>query len=156
MTTSLLDTAAPVRACVVALSGQHVALDVGAVREVAVFEDWTSVPLAPQHVIGVANLRGAVMPIVDANPFLGLPPRPAERRVRTAVLGAHGLEAAIVIDGVVALEAFAEVLALEDASGSGRAPHARGWLRRDDELVPLLDVPSLLQALRPSAARPRD
>ena len=48
MTTSLLDPAA-VRACVFALAGQPFAIDVTQVREVAIFEEWTTVPLAPPH-----------------------------------------------------------------------------------------------------------
>jgi purine-binding chemotaxis protein CheW len=153
-TTSFLDTSAPVRACIVRLGGRHFGLDVASVREVVVFEDWTIVPLAPPHVIGVANLRGAVMPIVDAQPELGLPPRRVERRLRTAVLGAEGLEAAIVIDDVVTLEAFSEVTPLDDAPAAAHTRHAHGWLRRDAGAVPLLDAAPLLHALRTAATRP--
>lgn len=152
MTTSFLDTAAPVRACVVSLGGPLVALDLADVREVAVFEDWTAMPLAPPHVVGVANLRGSVVPIVDAHAALGLPPRRPERRVRACVLAAAGLEAAMVIDVVVALEAFSEMEPL-DRSHAPAFHHALGWVRRETGPVPLLDVPSLLQALRPAGAR---
>lgn len=145
MTTSLLDTTASLRACVIALGGELVALDVVAVREVAVFEDWTTVPLAPAHVLGVANLRGGVMPIVDVHGVLGLPPRQPERRLRTVVVAAGGLEAAIVIDGVVSLEAFAEV----EPAGPDARPGLNGFLRRDNTAVPLLDAARLLAELRP-------
>lgn len=149
MTTSLLDATASVRACVVALGGDLVALDVAVVREVVVFEDWTTVPLAPAHVIGVANLRGAVMPIVDAHGVLGLPPRQLERKLRTLVVAADGLEAAIVIDGVVSLEAFTEV-APATGRGTLEARHGlKGFLNHDNTAVPLLDAARLLAELRP-------
>jgi len=56
------------------VAGQPFAIDVTQVREVAIFEGWTTVPLAPPHLVGVANLRGDVVPI---------------RRWPRAVLGWH-------------------------------------------------------------------
>lgn len=150
MSTSLLDTRASVRACVVAVGGELFVLDVAAVREVVVFDDWTRVPLAPAHVIGVANVRGAVMPIVDARGALGLPVRRAERRLRTIVMAVDGLEAAIVIDGVVALEAFGEIEAAGGALAAAQGAFALGAVRRDDRSVPLLDAGGLLRALVPA------
>jgi len=151
MTTSLLDATASVRACVVVLGGTLFALEVTALREVVVFEDWTPVPLAPAHVIGVANLRGAVMPIVDAHGALGLPARHPERRLRTLVVAADGLEAAVVIDGVVALEAFGEI-AEADGATPARRGLARGVVARDGRMVELLDAGRLLRALAPAGA----
>ena len=51
-------------------------------------------PLAPPYLLGVANLRGAVMPIVDIRPFLGVGPArdtrepDARRRARRDAGGA--------------------------------------------------------------------
>jgi purine-binding chemotaxis protein CheW len=149
MTTTLLDTTAAVRTCVFALAGDAFALDVRCLREVAIFEDWTTLPLAPAHVLGVANLRGDVIPIVDARPLLGLPAqRGGERRVRTLVVAAAGLEAALVMDGVTSLEAFSEVT---EEAGPRYAPWALGLLSGQDRLIPLLDASRLLSALRPGA-----
>ena len=150
MSTSLLDTSASVRACVVALGGDQFAFEVSSVREVVVFEDWTPVPLAPAHVIGVANLRGAVMPIVDAQGALGLPARRPERRLRTLVVSADGLEAAIAIDDVVALEAFGEIAAADGAWAATCAAPVLGVVDRAGHPVPLLDAARLLATLRPA------
>jgi purine-binding chemotaxis protein CheW len=151
MTTSLLDATAVIRACVFTLAGEPLAFDVRSVREVAVFEDWTAVPLAPGHMVGAANLRGDVMPLVDARPLLGLPVRRLEQRVRTLVVVAEGLEAALVIDGVTSLEAFAEIV---EATGSRHASWALGLLRSEDRVVPLLDAARLLRGLRPGGSGP--
>ena len=149
MTTTLLDATAVVRTCVFALAGEALAFDVRCVREVAVFEDWTTLPLAPAHVLGVANLRGDVMPIVDARPLLGLPAgRGDERRLRTLVMAADGLEAALVMDGVTSLEAYTEVV---EAAGTRYASWALGLLGGQDRPIPLLDASRLLAALRPGA-----
>lgn len=148
MTTSLLDSAAAVRACVFTLAGAPFSIDVTQVQEVAIFDEWTTVPLAPPHVVGVANLRGDVVPIADARAVLGLPAGRSGRKLWTLLVEAEGLEVALVIDGEVSLEAFGGV---EPPDESNPEPHARwalGFVRQDDRLVPLLDAAKLLRALR--------
>jgi len=153
VTTSLLDTSAVVRACIFVLGGEPFALDVAHVREVMIFDEFTVVPLAPPHVIGLANLRGDVMPIVDARALLGLLPRRPDRAHRTLVVAADDLEIALAIDGVMSLEAFAEIVPVEEAAGRPYAQWTLGFLKRDDLLVPLLDAAKVLNALRPATAR---
>ncbi len=148
MTTSLLDTSAAVRACVFALAGQPFAIDVTQVREVAIFEEWTTVPLAPAHLIGVANLRGDVVPIVDPRAALGLAASRGGRKAPTLIVEAEGFEVALVIDGEVSLEAFGGIVTLDESSPQLHAQWALGFLTDGERLVPLLDPGRLLRALR--------
>ncbi len=147
-TTSLLDAAAAVRACVFGLAGQPFAIDVTQVREVAIFEEWTTVPLAPPHVVGVANLRGDVVPIADARAVLGIAPRRASRKLTTLIVEADGFEVALVIDGDVSLEAFGGIVSLDESSAEPHARWALGLVPDGERLVPLLDPGRLLRALR--------
>ena len=148
MTTSLLDTSAAVRACVFSLAGQSFAIDVTQVREVAIFEDWTTVPLAPPHLVGVANLRGDVVPIADARAVLGLPARRGTRKLSTLIVEAEGFEVALVIDGDVSLEAFGGIMAPDESIPHPNARWALGFLADGERLVPLVDPGGLLRALR--------
>ena len=147
-TISLLDTSAAVRACVFALAGQPFAIDIIQVREVAIFEEWTTVPQAPPHLVGVANLRGDVVPIADVRAVLGLPARRGARKVHTLIVEAEGFEVALVIDGDVSLEAFGAIVNLEESSPQPHARWAIGLLPDGERLVPLLDPGRLLHALR--------
>jgi chemotaxis signal transduction protein len=148
MTTSLLDTSAAVRACVFTLGGQPFAIDVTQVREVAIFEDWTTVPLGPAHLVGVANLRGDVVPIADARVVLGVPARRGARKLSTLIVAADGFEVALVIDGDVSLEAFGGIVTLDESSPQPHARWAFGFLPDGEQLMPLLDPGRLLRALR--------
>lgn len=148
MTTSLLDSAAAVRACVFSLAGQPFAIDVTQVREVAIFEEWTTMPLAPPHLVGIANLRGDVVPIADARAVLGLAARRGARKVSTLIVEAEGIEVALVIDGDVRLEAFGGIVTLDESSPQPHARWALGFLPDGERLVPLLDPGRLLRALR--------
>ncbi len=139
------------RACLFALAGSRFAVDVRGAREVAVFDEITAVPRAPRHVVGVANLRGTVMPIVDARGLLGLPETRPARSVRTLVLRTGALQAAVVVDAVLGLEPFADVIP-DGGSAAARArgprPFVASWLSWAGETVALLDVPRILDALR--------
>jgi purine-binding chemotaxis protein CheW len=149
------DTPPALRACLFALGGARLAVDVRSAREVAVFEEITPVPRAPQHLVGVANLRGTVLAIADIRLLLGLPEARPARSVRTLVLRDGTLVAAVIVDTVLGLEPFDAVLPV-DGPGAPRARAPRrfvsGWLAWAGETLPLLDVAAILAALRPSGA----
>ena len=148
MTTSLLDSSAVVRACVFTMAGQPFAVDVTQVREVAVFQEWTTVPLATPHLVGLANLRGDVVPIADARGVLKLTARRIERKLWTLIVEAEGCEVALVIDGEVRLEAFGGITSFDESNPPPHAEWALGFLPDAERLVPLLDPARLLRALR--------
>jgi len=138
------------RACLFALAGARFAVDVRSAREVVLFEEITAVPRAPRHVVGVANLRGTVMPIVDVRGLLGLPESRPGRSLRTLVVRAGVLQAAMVVDTVLGLEPFEDVLPTDGPTAAGMRgprPLMAGWIQWAGETLALLDVPKILAAL---------
>lgn len=101
------------RACVVLLGGRPFAIDVTDTREVVVLGSTTPVPGAPPTVLGVMNLRGSIMPVVEARPLLGLPAH--TRSDRALVLADGDRRAAVVIEGVLGLAALDTVEPTADA-----------------------------------------
>jgi len=93
--------AAP-RACVVLLGGRPFAVDVAQAREVVVLDAITPVPGAPAPLVGVMNLRGAVLPVIEARPLLGLPTRGGARQ-RALVVADGERRAAVLIERVLGL-----------------------------------------------------
>jgi purine-binding chemotaxis protein CheW len=150
---TLPETPPALRACLFALAGLRFAVDVRNTREVAVFDEITAMPRAPRHLLGVANLRGTVLPITDIRALLGLPePRPA-RSARTLVLRDGALMAAVVVDTVLGLEPFDEIVPVDSpiaARARGPRQFVAGWIAWAGETLPLLDVPRVLAALRPT------
>lgn len=138
----------PLRACVFALAGVQLAADLRHIREVVVLADRTTVPRAPAYVLGLANLRGTVVPIVDICPVLGLPPHTASEAHRTIVLEDAGIQIAVPTDEVLGLESFDGVLPPGEATPGSCPQLAVGLLRRGDRIVAtLLDVPKLVKAV---------
>jgi purine-binding chemotaxis protein CheW len=57
------------------LAGEMFALPVEDVQEVLMDQPLTPVPLAPEHIRGLLNLRGQIMPAIDLRRRLEFPPR---------------------------------------------------------------------------------
>lgn len=81
---------------------EQYAVAVEDVQEVLLAQAVTPVPLAPAEIVGLINLRGAVMPAIDLRMQLGLPPSPAEetatRKMMVLELGSGPLS--IVVDEI--------------------------------------------------------
>jgi purine-binding chemotaxis protein CheW len=129
------------RACVVVLGGRRFAVDVTDARAVVMLDATTPVPGAPAVVVGVMNLRGNVLPVVEARPLLGLPVRAATDRA--LVLADGEQRAAVLVEAVLGLTAF-DVAASEPAGGlTGGEVNADTGGR-----ATLLDARAVLAALR--------
>ncbi len=62
--------------------GQNFCIEITQIREIRRWTPVTILPHSPAHVLGVINLRGAVIPIIDLASKLGFPKiNPTERHV---------------------------------------------------------------------------
>ncbi len=145
---TVLPVTSGVRACLVVLAGKLFAIDVRAAREIVVFEGSTPVPRGPGHVLGVANLRGTVMPILDIQPLLGLPGRRGGERTSALVVSSVYESVAIAVDRVLGLESFTGVVPFSDAARGEHGEFALGLLPRADTFITLLNVAGIIEALR--------
>jgi chemotaxis signal transduction protein len=136
------------RACVVAIGGHRLAVDVREAREVMTVDAVGAVPGAPAPLLGVANLRGTVVAVADARSVFGLTPTPTKAGAAAIVLAAGGLEAAVPIDGVLGLEWFDAPLPVEDVPDGPLKRFAAGVVPQPDKPIILLDAARLLEALR--------
>lgn len=82
------------------IGGQEFCIDIRSVREIRGWSSATQMPHTPSYILGVINLRGAVMPIVDLRNRLGLgETEPSSRHVIVVIQ--HGAQlAGILVDGV--------------------------------------------------------
>lgn len=104
----------------VQVGSEHFALPASDVAEVIRPPAVTRVPLGPSSLVGVANLRGAVMPVVSLHRLLGATDRPSAH-ARVVVID-RGAPVGLVIDKVASLDATGDGPSPEHASGDGGAP----------------------------------
>ncbi|HET7485224.1 MAG TPA: chemotaxis protein CheW [Solirubrobacterales bacterium] len=122
----------------VRVAGEHYALPVDGVLEVAELGDLTPVPGSPPEVMGVRNLRGRVIPVMALATLLGLTAEEPERIV-VAELGTGS--AGFAVDAVV------DVGELPGASEQVDSPYLTGAVLVDGLLVGILDVDAILSSV---------
>jgi purine-binding chemotaxis protein CheW len=122
----------------VRVAEEHYALPVEQVVEVVERGHLTPLPGAPPEVIGIHNLRGQVLPVVDLAAPLGLEARdPARIVIAEAGEGRAGF----------AVDAVIDVAELPPASERRESPHLRGAVLVEGTLIGVLDVESVLAPL---------
>jgi len=70
------------------------------VQEIRVFETPTRIAEAPAHVLGVLNLRGLIVPVVDLRLRFGMADAGRDSRTALVVLNTGGRLIGLVVDGV--------------------------------------------------------
>jgi purine-binding chemotaxis protein CheW len=81
------------------LGRERYAIETRFVCEVVRFVDFTPVPRTPDYIVGVANLRGTVLAVVDLRRFFNIPRSGITDLFRIVVLGTDGVELGILADG---------------------------------------------------------
>ena len=85
---------------VFSLANERYGIEAMHVREVVRLADFTPVPGAPDFLVGVTNLRGVVLAIVDLRKFFGLAVRGLSDLSRVIVLGSERAEFGVLADAV--------------------------------------------------------
>ena len=129
----------------VRVAGEDYALPVEDVLEVADLGEIAPVPGAHPAVLGVRNLRGSVMPVVDLASVFGLPQPAAPERI---VIAEHdGRTAGLAVDSIAGVEP------LPEASEEVDSPHLLGAALADGALVGVVNVRSVLDAVQAAPVR---
>jgi purine-binding chemotaxis protein CheW len=121
------------------LGRERYAVPIGNVREVADVGEVAPVPGAPAGVLGVRNLRGQVLPVIDLAAVLGVA---AEGPRRLLVAEDGDRRAGLAVDLVTDVET------LPTAEEEASAPHLSGAALIDGELVGVVDVAALFDAVQ--------
>jgi purine-binding chemotaxis protein CheW len=130
-------TGPAVRAIVLPLGEDRCAVPVLVVREVVAAPRITPLATAPAAVLGLLNLRGDVLPVLDTPVLLGRPP--LGEAAFGVVVECATADCALVTSGFPALaDLGAPVDAADAADGTS------GTYQVDGRLVTLLDVDALL------------
>ena len=125
-------------------------MDLSQTREIIEYEGVTKVPLMPSFIIGVINLRGEVVPVIDLAVRLGRPPITIKRRTCVIVveLESDGKQhtLGLLADAVNEVAEIAET-DIENAPAFGakiRAEFIQGIAKKDDDFIVLLDADNTL------------
>jgi purine-binding chemotaxis protein CheW len=134
--------------CVFRSGRERFCLPVLDVEEVLEWPLVTRIPLAPGYMLGIFNLRGAIVPLIDIALTEGRRPGLLPKHVVVASLRGDGhhddVRLGIAADEVVGTYSVNEAADLLQESPEN-VPHCVGMLRHEDRLALVIDLRRLLE-----------
>jgi purine-binding chemotaxis protein CheW len=132
------------------LAGEEYGMAILKVREIIGLMDITAVPRAPEHIRGVVNLRGKIVPVLDLRKKFGLPA--VELRKENCIITAmvEGGQGAILVGLLV--DSVSEVLSVQGAEiepvpalHDVKLPFVLGLAKGQGRVRILLDIEKVVQ-----------
>jgi chemotaxis signal transduction protein len=141
-----------IRVCLFSIGDDVYAIPVELLAEIIIPQKVFPVPTTPPHVLGVINLRGNIVPIVDMRPALSLPQSSTSNQIAIIRLGT--LTIGIVVDNV------SEVVGVPKTSvqpvptnygaqsNSTRSRFITGIIQRETNVAGLLNVERIFDEIK--------
>jgi len=131
------------------LGGEVFAIGILHIKEIIEYGSLATVPMMPECVRGVINLRGAVVPVMDLSARFGRPPSVIGKRSCIVIVEAGGEEKQVLGMLVDAVNAVVEIAAtdIEPAPSFGtriRPDFIAGMGKHNGRFVILLDIERVL------------
>lgn len=128
--------------------GQNFCLEITQIREIRRWTPVTALPHTPRDVLGVMNLRGAVIPIFDLAARFGLGATPANERNVVIVAAVEGTTIGLLVESV------SEILSVEksaiqetpDIKSEATRHSILGMISVDETMVRVVNLDSVLEA----------
>ncbi len=128
------------------LADETYGINVMQVQEVLRISEIAPVPGAPHYVLGIINLRGNVVTVIDTRIRLGLPTAEVTDSTRIVIIETARHVVGILVDCVAEVVdvATSEVESAPNVGSDESANYIQGVASRDNELLILVDLNKLL------------
>jgi len=109
----------------------------------------TKVPLTQPWFLGLTNIRGSLISVIDFAHFLGLPPTSIDKDSRiVAFASALSFNSSLLVDRILGLRNVAEMqphMQADTAAGSGSSLQGASYMDSDSHLWTELDLSQVVQ-----------
>ncbi|HEY9149191.1 MAG: chemotaxis protein CheW [Gammaproteobacteria bacterium] len=121
-------------------------INVMQVQEVLRVSEIAPVPGAPEYVLGIINLRGNVVTVIDTRERLGLSSKEVDDSTRIVIIEADKQVVGILVDSVAEVVdlRMSEVESAPNVGNDESSKYIQGVASHDDELLILVDLNKLL------------
>ena len=128
------------------LANEFYGINIAMVESIIKMQAITQLPQTPTYVLGVTNLRGSVLPVIDLRTRFILDAKEDTRQTRIMIVTMGNIKAGIVVDAV------SEVLRVSDESieplppmiNSVDSAFLKGIVRLENRLIILLELSRVL------------
>ena len=131
-------------------AGEEYGVDILCVQEIKGWDGVTRVPYTPSYMLGVMNLRGVIVPVIDLRTRFGVTERAPDSSTVVIVVRVHTelgeKTAGIVVDAVSEVYSVApdDIKATPDLGSVADGACVRGLTSVDGKMVMLLDIDKLV------------
>lgn len=128
------------------LADEKYGVPVAQVREVLRYSEITPVPGAPDYVLGIINLRGNVVTVLDTRKRFALPPVDIGDSTRVVIIEVEEQVVGILVDSVsdVVRLKTSEIENAPNVGNDESSKYIQGVASRDGNLLILVDLHKLL------------
>lgn len=88
------------------LDREHYALETSSIREVYPLKELTPVPCTPPFVLGIINVRGQILSVLDLKVFFHLSGKGFTELSKVIILHSHDMEFGILVDAVLGVRSI--------------------------------------------------
>ena len=118
------------------IGGQRLVAPMGQVSEVLTMPEYTSLPLVKPWMLGIANIRGRLLPLTDLSRFLQVPSKLSQMSQRKVIVVEHdNVFSGLLVDQVLGIEQFTKEQYFPEAiePNSPFAPYNHGKFFKDEQ-----------------------
>lgn len=128
------------------LGDETYGINVMQVQEVLRMTEIAPVPGAPSYVLGIVNLRGNVVTVIDTRNRFGLPPVEPDDATRIVIIETEGHIIGVLVDSVAEVVNLqsSEIETPPNVGNNESARYIQGVYSRDGQILILVDVNKLL------------
>jgi len=128
------------------LEGELYGINVIQVQEVLRVTEIAPVPGAPEYVLGIINLRGNVVTVIDTRRRFMLNERDIDDSTRIVIIEVMGQIVGLLVDGVAEVVYLreSEVESAPDVGNDESSKYIQGVVSRETGLLIMVDVNKLL------------
>lgn len=126
------------------IDGRLFAVPVGSVREIRGWQPATPLPNAAPHVVGVLNLRGAIIAVYDLRKVIGLGSTEPTRSTVTIVVDTGDRHIGLLADAVSDILTIAPDGQRDPPATDMGTALVRKLLVREDSVISLINVAAVL------------
>lgn len=128
------------------LDAETYGINVMQVREVLRYTEIAPVPGAPQYVLGIINLRGNVVTVIDTRCRFGLPSAEITDNTRIVIIEAEKQVIGIMVDSVAEVVYLrqSEIETTPNVGNEETAKFIQGVCHKNDELLILVELDKMM------------
>lgn len=128
------------------LENESYGINVMQVQEVLRYTEIAPVPGAPPYVLGIINLRGNVVTVIDTRSRFALPNAETTDQTRIVIIEAENQVVGILVDAVAEVVYLrqSEIETTPNVGNEESAKFIQGVCHKNDELLILVDLEKLM------------